>query len=79
MGRLLAVLLVVVVLTTLGGVVLAPAIQTRSAYTGVGFCDAGAACGAEYVSLSCLALGFGETYNTSPVSGNGYQFVTSGC
>ena len=79
MRRLLAVLLVVVVLTALCGAILVPAIQTRSAPTGVGVCDAGAACGAEYVSLSCLALDFGEAYNTSPVSGNGYQFVTSGC
>ena len=75
MRRLLAVLLVVVVLTTFGGAILVPAIQTRSAYTGV--CYAGAICGAEYVSLTCLALGFGETYTASP--GYGYQFFASGC
>lgn len=77
MRRLLAVLLAVVVIVALCGFTLVPAFQTRSAAPET--CDGGAACGAEYVSLSCLVLGLGETYNTSPVTGNGYQFVTSGC
>jgi hypothetical protein len=75
MRRLLVVLLAVVVLTTLCGVILVPAVQTRSATTEP--CDGGSLCGAEPVSLSCLVLGFGETYTAFP--GYGYQFVALGC
>jgi len=64
-----------VVLVTLCGFTLAPAFQTRSAVTS--YCDAGVMCGAEYMSLSCLVLGFGETYTAFP--GYGYQFLASGC
>ena len=75
MRRLVAVVLTMVGLTALGGVILVPAIHARSATTGA--CDAGSECGTEYISPSCLALGFGETYNSFP--GYGYQFVASGC
>ena len=75
MRRLVVVLLAVVVLTTICGVILVPAIQTRSAATEA--CDGGSICGAEYVSLSYVVVGFGETYTAFP--GYGYQFLASGC
>lgn len=70
---------VVVLVAALCGFILVPAIQSRPAATLTTgqVCDAGSICGAEYVSLSCLAFGVGETHTVYP--GYGYQFVFSGC
>jgi hypothetical protein len=76
LGRLAAVSMVTVTALAVSGFTLAPLVQVRPAAT-VDVCDAGPLCFAEYASLSCVTLGFGEVNVVGP--GYGYDFATSNC